>query len=55
MSSHNDANERQALTKREPASIKQLDDLPSIHPAVARCRWVSQHPLELGPTGCATR
>jgi len=48
MPSHNHPNERQPLSKWEPASIKQLDDLTSIHPADARCRRMSQHSLDLG-------
>ncbi len=48
MSSHNHANLRQALPQFQPASLKQLDDLPGVHPRHARCRWMSQHALDLG-------
>ena len=39
---------RQALPQFQPPSLKQLDDLTSVHPPHARCWWVSQHALELG-------
>jgi hypothetical protein len=48
MPSHNHPNARKPLTKWEPASIKQFDDLTSIYPAYARCRGMSQHTSDLG-------
>ena len=48
MSSHNDPNAREPFAKREPASIKQLDDLTSSEPGHARCWWIRQHASELG-------
>jgi hypothetical protein len=38
----------QALPQFQPPSLKQLDDLTSVHPRHARCWWVSQHALDLG-------
>jgi hypothetical protein len=37
MSSHNRPNVREPFTKREPSSIKEFDDLTSIHPTHTRC------------------
>jgi hypothetical protein len=38
----------QALIHRQPASVKQLEDLSRVHPGHACCRWMSERPLELG-------
>ena len=48
MASNKHSHVRQALTQFQPTSIKQLDDLPGVHPRHARCRWMSQHALDLG-------
>src|SRR6266849_320047 len=48
MSSHYHTHVRQALPQFQPPSLKQLDDLTSVHPPHARCWWVSQHTLDLG-------
>ncbi len=48
MASHNHAHVRQAPTGFQPSTIKQLDDLTGVHPRHTRCRWMSQHALDLG-------
>ena len=48
MSCHNHARPRQALTQFQPASVKQLDVLTSVHPGHACRWWMSQGTLELG-------
>ena len=48
MASHNHAHVRQAPTGFQPSTIKQLDDLTGVHPPHTRCRWMSQHALDLG-------
>src|SRR5258708_27898218 len=47
MSGHNCADLRQSFIQLQPAAIKQLDDLIAVHPGHTRCRWVSQHALDL--------